>query len=128
MANLFEGNYQGSLYSQETAYSIYSGAMTRLYGWVALGLATTGAVGWICAAAGFLEGLGFLGLIVLFVLWIGSLFVLRFAASRVPPTVLGVLYLAFTAIGGVLTSLSGRNTPARLSWRLSCSPAASLPQ
>ena len=104
MANLFEGNYQGSLYSQETAYSIYSGAMTRLYGWVALGLATTGAVGWICAAAGFLEGLGFLGLIVLFVLWIGSLFVLRFAASRVPPTVLGVLYLAFTAIGGVLTS------------------------
>ena len=104
MANFFEGNYQGSLYSQETAYSIYSGAMTRLYGWVALGLATTGAVGWICAAAGFLEGMGFLGLIVLFVLWIGSLFVLRFAASRVPPTVLGVLYLAFTAIGGVLTS------------------------
>ena len=104
MANFFEGNYQGSLYSQETAYSIYSGAMTRLYGWVALGLATTGAVGWICAAAGFLEGMGFIGLIVLFVLWIGSLFVLRFAASRVPPTVLGVLYLAFTAIGGVLTS------------------------
>ena len=104
MASLFDEQRQGSIYSQETADSIYSGAMTRLYGWVAMGVATTGAVGWIFAAAGLLEGLGFIGFIVLLVLWIGSLFVLRFAASRFPPVVLGGLYLAFTAIGGVLTS------------------------
>ncbi len=104
MASLFDEHRQGSIYSQETADSIYSGAMTRLYGWVAMGVATTGAVGWIFAAAGVLDGLGFIGFIVLLALWIGSLFVLRFAASRVPPAALGVLYLAFTAIGGVLTS------------------------
>ena len=104
MANLFDERRIGRIYSQETADSIFSGAMTRLYGWVAMGVATTGVVGLIFAAAGILDGLGFLGFIVLLALWIGSLFVLRFAASRVPPAVLGVLYLAFTAIGGVLTS------------------------
>lgn len=45
MASLFDEQRQGSIYSQETADSIYSGAMTRLYGWVAMGVATTGAVG-----------------------------------------------------------------------------------
>ena len=37
MARLFDDNRQVSIYSQETADSIYSGAMTRLYGWVAMG-------------------------------------------------------------------------------------------
>ncbi len=80
--------------------------MTRIFGRVAMRGAATSAEGWILAAAGLLGGLGAIWFIVLLVVWIGSLFALRFAARRFPPAQLAGLYLAFTAIGGVLTSAS----------------------
>ena len=104
MTNLYYDNSRGGFYSQEAADSIFSGAMTRLYGWIAMGLVTTGAVAWISYQAGILTNLGLIGNLLLLGVWIGCLFALRFAASRVPPAVLGALYLVFTAIGGVMTS------------------------
>ena len=47
VANLYYDYYDGSrggFYSQEAADAIFTGAMTRLYGWIALGAVTTGAV------------------------------------------------------------------------------------
>ena len=108
MANLYYDDSQGGFYSREAANSIFTGAMTRLYGWIALGLVTTGAVGWISHQAGILESIlenfGMIGYFVVLGVWLACIFGLSFAASRVPPAVAGGLYLVFTAITGVMIS------------------------
>lgn len=108
MANLYYDNSQGGFYSQEAADSIFTGAMTRLYGWIALGVVTTGAVAWISHQAGFLEAIlenfGFIGYLVVLGVWLACIFGLSFAASRVSPAVAGGLYLGFTAITGLMIS------------------------
>ena len=108
MANLYYDNSRGDSYSQEAANSIFTGAMTRLYGWIALGVVTTGAVGWISHQAGILESIldnyGMIGYFVVLGVWIACIFGLSFAASRVSPAVGGGLYLVFTAITGLMIS------------------------
>jgi FtsH-binding integral membrane protein len=108
MANLYYDGSRGGFYSQEAANSIFTGAMTRLYGWIALGVVTTGAVGWISHQAGILESIlenfGMIGYFVVLGIWLACIFGLSFAANRVPPAVAGGFYLVFTAITGVMIS------------------------
>jgi FtsH-binding integral membrane protein len=108
MANLYYDGSRGGFYSQEAANSIFTGAMTRLYGWIALGVVTTGAVGWISHQAGILESIlenfGMIGYFIVLGVWLACIFGLSFAANRVPPAVAGGFYLVFTAITGVMIS------------------------
>lgn len=108
MTNLYWDESRGGYYSQEAADSIFTGAMTRLYGWIALGLVTTGAVAWLSYQAGILESIlesfGLIGYLVVLGVWFAAIFGLSFAARRVPPAVAGGLYLAFTAITGLMIS------------------------
>ena len=108
MTNLYYDDTQGGFYSQEAANSIFTGAMTRLYGWIALGVVTTGAVGWISYQAGALESIienfGAIGFFVVLGVWIAGLFGLSFLAGRVPSSVAGGAYLLFTALTGLMIS------------------------
>ena len=108
MANLYYDGSRGGFYSQDAANAIFTGAMTRLYGWIALGVVTTGAVGWISHQADILESIlenfGMIGYFVVLGVWLASVFGLSFLASRVPPAVAGGAYLVFTAITGVMIS------------------------
>ena len=97
MANLYYDNSRGGYYSEEAANAIFTGAMTRLYGWIALGVITTGAVGWLSYQAGALESIienfGMIGYFVVLGVWIAGLFGLSFLAHRVPSPVAGGAYL-----------------------------------
>ncbi len=108
MANLYYDNSRGGFYPQQAADTIFTGAMTRLYGWIALGVVTTGAVGWISHQAGvldsILESFGLIGYLVALGIWLACILGLSFLAARVPPAVAGGLYLVFTAITGVMIS------------------------
>ena len=108
MANLYYDGSRGGFYSQEAANSIFTGAMTRLYGWVALGVITTGAVAWISHQAGALESIienfGLVGYLVVLGVWIAFIFGLSFLAHRVPPAAAGGAYLVFTALTGLMIS------------------------
>ena len=108
MTNLYYDDTQGGFYSQQVADGIFTGAMTRLYGWIALGVVTTGAVGWISYQARILEGIienfGVVGFFVVLGVWIACIFGLSFLAARVPPAVAGGGYLVFTAITGLMIS------------------------
>ncbi len=108
MANLYYDNSRGGFYPQQAADVIFTGAMTRLYGWVALGVVTTGAVAWISHQAGALESIidnfGMIGYFVVLGVWIAFIFGLSFLAHRVPPAVAGGAYLVFTAITGLMIS------------------------
>ena len=108
MANLYYDNSRGGYYSEEAANAIFTGAMTRLYGWIALGVITTGAVGWLSYQAGALESIienfGMIGYFVVLGVWIAGLFGLSFLAHRVPSPVAGGAYLVFTAITGLMIS------------------------
>ena len=108
MANLYYDNSRGGFYSQDAANAIFTGAMTRLYGWIALGVITTGAVGWLSYQAGALESIienfGMIGYFVVLGVWIAGLFGLSFLASRVPSGIAGATYLVFTALTGLMIS------------------------
>jgi len=108
MNNLYYDDSRGGLYSQEAANAIFTGAMTRLYGWIALGVITTGVVGWLSYQAGVLEGIienfGMIGYFVMLGIWIVGLFGLSFLAHRVPSGIAGGAYLVFTALTGVVIS------------------------
>lgn len=108
MANLYYDDSRGGFYSQEAANAIFTGAMTRLYGWIALGVITTGAVGWLSYQAGALESIienfGMIGYFVVLGVWILGLFGLSFLASRVPSGIAGGAYLVFTALTGLMIS------------------------
>ena len=87
--------------------AIYTDAMSRMYGLVALGIITTGAAVWIGDRAGvgeLISSLGWIG----YLLAIGVLFGTLIAAQRVVAggnTGLGtVLYLAFTGMEGLFLS------------------------
>ena len=108
MANVYYDDSRSGFYSQEAANVIFTGAMARLYGWIALGVITTGAVGWISHQAGILESIlenfGMIGYFVVLGVWLACIFGFSFMASRVPPAVAGGAYLVFTAITGVMIS------------------------
>ena len=108
MANLYYDESRGGFHSQQATDAIFTGAMTRLYGWVALGVVTTGAVAWISHQAGALESIienfGMIGYFAVLGVWIAFIFGLSFLAHRVPPAVAGGAYLVFTAITGLMIS------------------------
>ena len=109
MANLYYDNSRGGFYSQQAADAIFTGAMTRLYGWIALGVITTGAVAWISHQAGILESiLENFGMIGYFVV-LGRLAGLHLRPElrrqpRFPGGSRRTLYLVFTAITGLMIS------------------------
>ena len=108
MTNLYYDNSTSGFYSQEAANGIFTSAMTRLYGWISLGVVTTGAVGWLSHQAGALESIienfGLIGYFVVLGVWIAMIFGLSFLAHRVPPAVAGGAYLVFTAVTGLMIS------------------------
>ena len=108
MANQYYDGSRDGFYSRLAADSIFTGAMTRLYSWIALGVVTTGAVGWISHQAGILESIlenfGMIGYLVVLGVWLACIFGLSFLASRVSPAVAGAFYLVVTAITGVMIS------------------------
>ena len=87
-------------FGADSADTIFTGAMTRLYMWMTAGLALTTVVGF----AAYQVGIGFFGFLVAFVLWIGILFAMRWASEKVSTQTLLGIYLAFTAVGGVVLS------------------------
>ncbi len=96
-----------SVPDRDNASAIYTDAMARMYGLVALGIITTGAAVWIGDRAGVGEIIFSFGLIG-YLLAIGVLFGTLIAAQRVVSggnTALGtVLYLAFTGMEGLFLS------------------------
>lgn len=108
MANIYWDESRGGYYSQDAANAIFTGAMARLYGWIALGVITTGAVAWISYQAGILDSIldrfGLIGYLAVMGVWLAAIFGLSFAAGRVPPAVAGGLYLGFTALSGLMIS------------------------
>ena len=96
-----------SVPDRDSVSTIYTDAMARMYGLVALGIITTGAAVWIGDRAGVGElifSFGFIG----YLLAIGILFGTLIAAQKVVAggnTALGtVLYLAFTGMEGLFLS------------------------
>ncbi len=96
-----------SVPDRDRVSAIYTDAMARMYGLVALGIITTGAAIWIGDRAGVGEAIFSFGLIG-YLLAIGVLFGTLIAAQRVVTggnTALGtVLYLAFTGMAGLFLS------------------------
>ena len=83
---------------------IYTAAITRMYGWIALGLVTTGAAAAIAYRLGALDGIGLIGYLVIIGVALALLVALHLTVHRVPAPVSAVLYLAFTAVEGVAIS------------------------
>ena len=104
--HLYYDGSRGGFYSQQAGKGIFTGAMTRLYGWTALGVVTTGAVGWLRHQAGILESIlenfGMIGYFVMRGVWLACIFSLSFLDSGVSPAVAGAGYLVFTAITGLM--------------------------
>lgn len=101
-------NYQAyPVLDRDKVSAIYTDAMSRMYGLVALGIITTGAAVWIGDRAGIGEAIFSFGIIG-YLLAIGVLFGTLIAAQRVVSggnTALGtVLYLAFTGMEGLFLS------------------------
>ena len=96
-----------SVPDRDRVSAIYTDAMSRMYGLVALGIITTGAAIWIGDRAGVGEAIFSFGIIG-YLLAIGVLFGTLIAAQRVVSggnTALGtVLYLAFTGMEGLFLS------------------------
>ena len=96
-----------SVPDRDTVSAIYTDAMARMYGLVALGIITTGAAIWIGDRAGVGEVIFSFGIIG-YLLAIGILFGTLIAAQKVVSsgnTALGtVLYLAFTGMEGLFLS------------------------
>ena len=99
--------YFGVPINRTRANAIYTDAMSRMYGLVALGVITTGAMIWIGDMTGVgsvILSLGWIG----WLLMIGIMFGTLMAANAVVAkgnTALGtVLYLAFTGIEGLFLS------------------------
>lgn len=83
---------------------IYTAAITRMYGWIALGLVTTGAAAAIAYRLGALDSIGLIGYLVIIGVALALLVALYLTVHRVPAPVSAVLYLAFTAVEGVAIS------------------------
>ena len=87
-----------------SADGIYTAAITRMYGWITLGLVTTGATAALAYRLGVLDNVGLIGYLVLLGVGLGLLFALYLSVHRVPGPVSAVLYLGFTAVEGVAVS------------------------
>ena len=84
--------------------SIYTAAITRMYGWISLGLVTTAAVAWISHLMGILNSFGLFGFLAVLGVALVLLILLHLTVHRVPSPVSAALYLAFTAVEGIAIS------------------------
>ena len=85
---------------------IYTSAVTRMYGWIALGLVTTAAVAAIAYRMGVLANIGLIGYLLIVGVALALLIALHLTVHRAPAPVSAVLYLylGFTAVEGVAIS------------------------
>ena len=96
-----------SSFGKVRADAIYTDAMSRLYGLVALGIVTTGAAIWIGDRIGVgqvITGFGWLGFIAAFGLMIVTLIAAGKAVDRGNTGLGTVLYLTFTGLEGLFLS------------------------
>ena len=94
-------------FGRERANEIYTGAMSRMYGLVALGIITTGAGIWVGDRIGLgdvILNIGWLGFLVGFGLIFGTLMVANGLAVKGRTGPATAVYLAFTAMEGLFLS------------------------
>ena len=94
-------------YGRSRADAIYTDAMARMYGLVALGVVTTAAAIWVGDAIGAGEvifSLGFIGIILFFGVVFGTLFAANAVVQRGNIGLGTALYLAFAGIWGLFLS------------------------
>ncbi len=93
--------------SRDRANAIYTDAMARMYGLVALGIVVTGAAIWVGNAAGVgdvIFALGWIGMLLFFGIVFGTLYAANAVVQR-GNIALGVaIYLAFATLWGLLLS------------------------
>lgn len=99
---------QYSVYvAQDRVNAIYTDAMARMYGLVALGIVTTGAAIWVGDALGVgavIFGFGWIGLLLMLGIMFGTLMGANAVVSRGNTGLGTVLYLAFTGFAGFFLS------------------------
>ncbi len=94
-------------FGRERANEIYTGAMARMYGLVALGIITTGAGIWVGDRIGLgdvILNIGWLGFLVGFGLIFGMLMAANGLAMKGRTGPATAVYLAFTAMEGLFLS------------------------
>ena len=97
----------GIPYRGDRANAIYTDAMARMYGLVALGVVTTGAAIWIGDMIGvgaIIFSFGWIGAIAAFGIMIGMLFAAQAAVGRGHIGLGTVLYFTFTGFEGLYLS------------------------
>ena len=99
---------QYSVYvAQDRVNAIFTDAMARMYGLVALGIVTTGATIWVGDMLGVgdvISSFGWIGLLIMFGIMFGVLMGANAVVSRGNTGLGTVLYLGFTAIAGLFLS------------------------
>ena len=94
-------------FSRERANEIYTGAMSRMYGLVALGIITTGAAIWVGDRIGLgdvILGIGWIGYLLGFGLIFGTLMAANALAVRGRIPAATAVYLVFTGMEGLFLS------------------------
>jgi len=99
--------YFGVPINRTQANAIYTDAMSRMYGLVALGVVTTGATIWIGDMTGVGDvffSLGIIGWLLMIGIMFGTLMAANAVVARGNTALGTVLYLAFTGIEGLFLS------------------------
>ena len=94
-------------YGRAKADSIYTDAMSRMYGLVALGVVTTAAAIWIGDAIGVAEvifGFGWISMLLAFGVMLGTLYAAGAVVQKGNTGLGTALYLAFTGMEGLFIS------------------------
>ena len=102
------GEYRSLTASGAAADAVFSGAMARLYGLIALGVVTTAASAVVSyrleLLPGIAGGFGLYGYLAMLGVWMAAIFGVNFAVRRVSPGIGALLYLGFTALTGLMIS------------------------
>ena len=99
--------YLSSSESGDRASAIYSDAMARMYGLVALGIVTTGAAIWFGDSLGIGDAIfsfGWIGYIAAFAIIMGTLVAANAVVASGNTGLVTVLYLGFTGMEGLFLS------------------------
>ena len=99
--------YFGVPFNRTQANAIYTDAMSRMYGLVALGVITTGAMIWIGDMTGVGEvifSFGWIGWLLMIGIMFGTLMAANAVVARGNTALGTILYLAFTGIEGLFLS------------------------